>query len=157
MFSIHLTTFIKAPIDRVFNLCRNSTIFKKALNGKNETLTAGATDILVKPGDTLTIFAKHFGKTRSLTLRITEMENQQKFVEEQVKGDLKSYRHEHHFMQVENGTIVIDLVEMEEPRDAIGSILGKLFLKNYFEKILSKRNELVRQYAESDKWRAVMG
>ncbi|MFT3948860.1 MAG: SRPBCC family protein [Agriterribacter sp.] len=157
MSSIHLTTFIKAPADRVFNLCRNSTIFKKAFEGRKETLTASASDILVKQGDTMTLSAKHLGKTRALTLRITEMEAQQKFVEEQVKGDLKSFRHEHHFMEVENGTIVIDLVEMEEPRDAIGGMLGKIFLKNYFEKILSKRNELIRQYAESDKWRAVMG
>ncbi len=78
------------------------------------------------------------------------MEVNEKFVEEQVKGDLKSFRHEHYFKPVENGTIVIDMVEMEEPRDAVGGVLGRFFMKKYFESILSKRNELIKQYAESD-------
>ena len=73
------------------------------------------------------------------------------------KGDLKSFRHEHHFKPVENGTLVIDLIEMEEPRDAVGGMLGKFFMKNYFEALLNKRNALVKLYAESEKWRAVMG
>lgn len=80
----------------------------------------------------------------------------EKFVEEQVKGDLKSFRHEHHFKPVDNGTIMIDMVEMEEPRDAIGGLVGKFFMRNYFEKLLLSRNELIKQYAESDKWRAIM-
>ncbi|HEX5024645.1 MAG TPA: SRPBCC family protein [Agriterribacter sp.] len=157
MPSIHLTTFIKAPVERVFDLCRNTTIYKKALQGKNENLSASAAGILVAAGDTITLSAKHFGKTRVITARILEMDIPEKFVEEQVKGDLKSFRHEHHFKPVENGTLVIDLIEMEEPRDAVGGVLGKLFLKGYFESLINKRNALIKLYAESEKWRAVMG
>lgn len=157
MSSIHLTTFIKAPVERVFDLCRNTTVYKKALEGRKESLVAGTTGILVNAGDTITLSAKHLGKTRMITARVIEMNIPEKFVEEQVKGDLKSFRHEHHFKSVENGTLVIDLVEMEEPRDAIGSILGKLFMKKYFETLLNKRNALVKLYAESEKWRAVTG
>ncbi|MBX3254526.1 MAG: SRPBCC family protein [Chitinophagaceae bacterium] len=157
MSLIHLTTFIKAPVERVFDLCRNTTIYKKALEARKEQLNASATDVLVKEGDTVTLSAKHLGKTRALTARVIEMEINEKFVEEQIKGDLKSFRHEHYFKPVENGTIVIDMVEMEEPRDTVGGLLGKLFMKKYFETLLSKRNDLVKQYAESDKWRAIMG
>lgn len=157
MSFIHITTFIKAPVDRVFDLCRNTTIYRKALHGGNETLSASASDVLVKEGDTVTLSAKHLGKVRALTARVIELSKHEKFVEEQVKGDLKSFRHEHYFKPVENGTIVIDMVKMEEPRDAVGGFLGKWFMKKYFEKILHKRNELVKQYAESDKWRTIMG
>ena len=157
MASIHLTTFVKAPVERVFDLCRNTTIYKKALEGRSESLTASASGILVNAGDTITLSAKHLGKTRVITARVLEMNIPEKFVEEQVKGDMKSFRHEHHFKPVENGTLVIDLVEMEEPRDAIGGMLGKLFMKNYFETLLNKRNALVKLYAETEKWRAVMG
>ena len=157
MDSIHLTTFIKAPVERVFDLCRNTTVYKKALEGRNESLSASAAGILVNAGDPITLSAKHLGKTRVTTARVLEMNIPEKFVEEQVKGDLKSFRHEHHFKSVENGTLVIDLIEMEEPRDAVGGVLGKLFMKNYFEALLNKRNALVKLYAESEKWRAVMG
>ena len=118
MFSIHLTTFIKAPAKLVFDLSRNTTVFRKALEGRNEILTANASSILLNVSDTITLSAKHLGKTRMMTLRITEMDEPQKFVEEQVKGDLKSFRHEHHFKEVDNGSLLIDLVYMEEPRDA---------------------------------------
>ena len=157
MYSIHITTFINAPVERVFVLCRNTTVYKKALEGRNESLSASAAGILVNAGDTITLSAKHLGKTRVTTARVLEMNIPEKFVEEQVKGDLKSFRHEHHFKSVENGTLVIDLIEMEEPRDAVGGVLGKLFMKNYFEALLNKRNALVKLYAESEKWRAVMG
>lgn len=157
MFSIHLTTFIKAPAKLVFDLSRNTTIVRKALEGRKEILTANAASVLLTLSDTITLSAKHLGKTRVMTLMITEMEEAQKFVEEQVKGDLKGFRHEHYFKQVDNGSLLIDLVYMEEPRDAIGGLLGRLFMKRYFEKMLNKRNELIRKYAESDKWRTIMG
>lgn len=157
MTSIHLTTFIKAPVERVFDLCRNTTLYKKALEGRSETISASAAGILASAGDTITISAKHFGKTRIVTSRVIEMNIPEKFVEEQIKGDLKSFRHEHHFKPVENGTLVIDLLELEEPRDVLGSVLGKLFIKKYFESLLNRRNALVKLYAETEKWRAVMG
>ena len=157
MFYIHLTTFIKAPAKLVFDLSRNATVFRKALEGRSEKLTANATGILLNVSDTMTLSAKHLGKTRMTTLRITEMDDALKFVEEQVKGDLKSFRHEHHFKEVDNGSLLIDMVYMEEPRDAIGGLIGRMFMKGYFEKMLHKRNEVIRQYAESDKWRTVMG
>jgi len=70
---------------------------------------------------------------------------------------LKSYSHEHHFKKTDNGTIMIDMVEFEGPRDFIGSIAAPVFLKKYLEAFLQKKNELIRQYAESDKWRAIIG
>ncbi len=157
MASIHLTTFIKAPADRVFDLCRNTTVFKKALEGRSVTLSASASEILVKTGDTITLSARHFGKTRVITSKITEMNIPEKFVEELVNGDLKSFRFEHHFKPVENGTLVIDLIDLGEPKDTIGGILGRFYLKRYFENMMNQRNALVKLYAETEKWRAIMG
>jgi hypothetical protein len=34
--------------------------------------------------------------------------------------------------------------------------MGKLYLKNYLEKFINKRNLVIQQYAESEKWRAVL-
>ena len=61
MDSIHLTTFIKAPVERVFDLCRNTTVYKKALEGRNESLSASAAGIFVNAGDTITLSAIHLG------------------------------------------------------------------------------------------------
>ncbi|MGZ5246035.1 MAG: SRPBCC family protein [Flavitalea sp.] len=154
MLRIHQTIFIKAPTERVFDLARHFALYRKAF-AKEKMNSASNTNFLTM-GDTVTIHAKHAAKLRSVMLRITEMEKGLKFVEEQVKGDLISYRHEHYFKQIENGTIMIDYIDYDYPRDLVGKFLGKFYMKNYLEKILVKRNEVIRKYAESDQWKPLL-
>ena len=156
MPTIHLTTFIAAPIERVFDLSRNVTIYKTLVQGRNETMSSGAVSNVVAHGETMTFHAKHFGKTRLVTTRVVALQKPSSFVQEQVKGDLLHFKHEHYFRSVENGTILIDMIDFEGPRDIIGKVIGKLYLKSYLEKFINKRNALIRQYAESEKWRAVL-
>lgn len=156
MPSLHLTTFIAAPAERVFDLSRNLAVWKYIFNSRKELFSSGAGSGLVTKGETVTITVKHAGKTRSAMLRVTELQRPGSFIEELVKGDLQHYRHEHHFKSAENGTIMIDLVDFGVPRDIIGRIVGKLYLKNYVQQLIQKRNETIRQYAETEKWRAVL-
>ncbi|MBC7827472.1 MAG: SRPBCC family protein [Chitinophagaceae bacterium] len=156
MPNIHLTTFIAAPIERVFDLSRNLTIYKVLMQGRKEKFSSGAASNLMNHGETITFHAKHFGKTRLVTTRVTDLKKPLSFVQEQVKGDLLHFKHEHHFKAVENGTILIDMIDFEGPRDVIGKVMGRLYLKHYLEKYLSKRNILIQQYAETEKWRAVL-
>jgi ligand-binding SRPBCC domain-containing protein len=156
MPTIHVTTFIAAPIERVFDLTRNLSIYKALTKDRKEKFTSGAASNLVSHGETITIQAKHFGKTRLVTTRVTDLKKPSSFIQEQVKGDLVHFQHKHYFKPVENGTILIDMIDFEGPRDLFGKIIGKLFLRKYLEKFLEKRNSLIQQYAETDKWRAVL-
>ena len=156
MPTIHLTTFIAAPVERVFDLSRNLTIYKTLMKDRKETMSSGAATNLVSQGETMTFHAKHLGKTRLVMTRVVEIQKPNSLVQEQVKGDLLHFKHEHHFKAVENGTILIDMIDFDGPRDFIGKIIGKLYLKRYLEKLIHKRNTLIQQYAESEKWRAVL-
>lgn len=156
MPTIHLTTFIAAPIERVFDLSRHLTIYRVLMQDRKEKFSSGAATNLVSQGETITFHAKHFGKTRLVTTRVIELQKPSRLVQEQVKGDLLHFRHEHHFKPVDNGTIMIDMIDFESPRDVVGKVIGKLYLKDYLEKFITKRNGLIRQYAETEKWRAVL-
>lgn len=156
MPSIHLTTFIAAPAERVFDLSRHLGVYKFFFNARKEKFTSGAASNLLTKNETISITAKMGGKTRMSMLKLTSLVKPLSFTEEQVKGDLSEYRHEHHFKQIENGTIVIDLLEFGTPKDFMGRIFGKLYLKKYLEEFVRKRNEVIRSYAESEKWRAVL-
>lgn len=156
MSTIHLTTFIAAPIERVFDLSRNLAIYKTLMQGRKEKFTSGSASNLMSHGETITFQAKHFGKSRLVTTRVMDLKKPSSIVQEQVKGDLVHFKHEHHFKAVENGTILIDLIDFEGPRDVFGKLMGKLYLKKYLEAYVSKRNSLIRQYAETEKWRAVL-
>jgi ligand-binding SRPBCC domain-containing protein len=73
-----------------------------------------------------------------------------------VKGDFKSMKHEHHFKQVDNGTIMIDLFNFETPYSTFGRIINFLFLSRYLRKLLEQRNAAIREYAETNKWKHVL-
>ena len=153
---IHTTTFIAAPVERVFDLSRHIALYKLIFQSRKEKLTSGAASTLVGKNETITIVAKHAGRARMMMMKITTLQRPSLFIEEQVKGDLQHYKHEHHFKAEQNGTIIIDILEFGTPRDIIGKIFGKVYFKKYLEELLRKRTELIRSYAETEKWRAVL-
>ena len=153
---IHTTTFIAAPVERVFDLSRHIALYKLIFQSRKERLTSGAASTLVGKNETVTVIAKHAGRQRMIMMKLTAYQRPVLFVEEQVKGDLQHYKHEHHFKPVENGTIVIDILEFGTPKDIVGKIFGKVYFKKYLEELLRKRTELICSYAETEKWRAVL-
>ena len=156
MPSIHLTSFINAPIERVFDLCRSINLHQISTIDTNEKAIGGTMNGLINKNETVTWQAKHLFKTRRFTSKITEMEKPSFFIDEMIKGDFKSFRHEHHFKAAENGTIKIDLVNFESPYGIAGKISNIIILKAYIEKLLIKRNKVIRDYAESQKWKAIL-
>lgn len=156
MARIHVTTFIAAPIERVFDLSRHLALYRFIFQNKNEKFSAATGTNLFAKNETMSINVTHAGKTRGSLLKITDLQKPLAFTEEQVKGDLANYKHQHYFRQIENGTIIIDYLDFGEPRDLIGRLLGKMYLKKYLEKLVQKRHEMIRSYAETEKWRAVL-
>jgi ligand-binding SRPBCC domain-containing protein len=156
MARIHLTTFIAAPVERVFDLSRHLALYRLVFDSRKERFTSGAGSSLLVKDETVSIIARHAGRSRMSMLKVTSLNRPVGFVEEQVKGDLRSYSHEHHFKRVDNGTIMIDIVDYGIPKDFLGRVFGKLYFKKYLEDLLHKRNELIRNYAETEKWRAVL-
>ncbi|HEY4151140.1 MAG TPA: SRPBCC family protein [Chitinophagaceae bacterium] len=153
---IHLTTFIAAPADRVFDLARNIDLHKKSMAHTNEQAVAGTTFGPVNAGDTVTWKAKHLGKTRILRVKITDMKAPHSFTDEMLEGDFKSMRHEHHFKPVDNGTFMIDLFSFESPWGGLGKIVNQLYLTRYMRRLLEQRSVMVKEYAESDKWKFLL-
>ena len=156
MTTIHLTTFIAAPIERVFDLSRSIDLHKRSMIDSNEEAIAGVTSGLIELGQTVTWKAKHLLKTRYLKSKITEMDRPNSFVDEQVSGDFQSFRHEHHFKAVQNGTFLIDVFEFKSPYGKIGLVFSQLYLKRYLTKLMERRNEIIKQYAETERWKFIL-
>jgi ligand-binding SRPBCC domain-containing protein len=153
---IHLTFFINAPIERVFDLSRSISLHHISMESTNEKAIGGITSGLINENETVTWQARHLFKTRYFTSKITRMERPLVFIDEMTKGDFKSFHHEHHFKSAENGTIVIDLISFETPYGSLGKIANSLFLRSYIERFLIKRNNVIKEYAETQKWKAIL-
>ena len=156
MPTIHLTTFIAAPVQRVFNLSRSINLHQISTASTNEKAIDGVITGLINKHETVTWQAKHLFKTRLFTSKITEMQSPDFFTDEMLKGDFKSFHHQHHFKAAENGTIMIDLIDFESPYGIIGKIANRLFLRSYIEKFLIKRNIVIKDYAETEKWKTIL-
>jgi ligand-binding SRPBCC domain-containing protein len=156
MPTIHLTTFIAAPVERVFDLSRNISLHKISMQETGEVAISGVTSGLINKDDTVTWKAKHLFKTRFFTSKIMEMKPFEKFTDKMIKGDFISFFHEHFFKPAENGTIIIDIINFETPYGFLGKLVNQFFLNSYLEKLIVKRNEVIRQYAVSDKWKALL-
>jgi ligand-binding SRPBCC domain-containing protein len=149
---IHLTTFIAAPVERVFDLSRSIDLHKHSMQAFDERPVAGKISGLIALNETVTWQAKHLFKKRRLQVKITDVQAPFSFIDEQVAGDFKSMRHEHYFKPCDNGTIMIDKFLFETPYGYLGHLVNKIWLSGYMERLLEKRNEIIKKTAESNLW-----
>jgi ligand-binding SRPBCC domain-containing protein len=95
-------------------------------------------------------------KTRIFRSQITAMERPYYFTDEMKKGDFKEFKHEHHFKQIDNGTLMIDIVHFETPYGALGRLLNRMYLARYMQNLIEQRNAVIKEYAETNKWQQIL-
>lgn len=101
--------------------------------------------------DWVTWEAYHLGFKWSLTSLITEFESPTYFKDEMVQGPFERMEHEHHFSHQNGLTTMRDVFYYEAPFGIIGKLGDSLFLKRYMERLLMRRNEVVRLKANTIK------
>ncbi len=156
MPTIHLTTFIAAPADVVFDLSRHVGLHKEAMSKYREDAVAGTRFGLIQEDDTVTWKARHLFKNRLLRVKITEMKKSQQYIDEQIMGDFRMMKHEHYFKPCENGTLLIDLFHFESPYGVLGRWFNSLYLTKYLRRLLELRNNFIKDYAESGRWKRLL-
>lgn len=153
---IELQTEIKADKKLVFDLSRSIDLHKISVQHTNEEAIAGRTSGLIGLNESVTWKAKHFGITQRLTSKITEFKSPEYFTDEMVKGAFHSFKHQHKFSEMSNGTLMSDSFEFKSPFGMLGTLADRLFLKNYLTELLETRNRMIKDFAESDKWKHVV-
>jgi ligand-binding SRPBCC domain-containing protein len=154
---ILLQTDINAPVQLVFDLSRSIDLHKVSTQHTNEEAIAGKTSGLIGAGESVTWRAKHFGIYQTLTSKITEYQSPHLFVDEMVDGAFKQFRHEHRFEAIGDGhTRMHDTFDYTSPLGPLGKLADLLFLKRYMSKLLEKRNQTIKQFAENGRWKEVL-
>jgi len=156
MPEIYLQTQVKAPIHICFDLARSIDLHQLSTAKTGEKAIAGRTSGLIQLHETVTWRAKHFGIWQELTSKITALKSPNYFEDQMVRGAFKSFRHEHYFTTVGNETLMQDLFLFESPAGWLGQIANGLFLTNYMRRLLQERNTVIKDYAESEKWKGIL-
>ncbi len=146
---IELTTFIEAPIEKVFDLARSIDLHTDSMAHTGELAIAGRTSGLIELGETVTWRAKHFGIWQNLTSKITEFSYPAYFTDEMVRGAFKSFTHQHLFYAIDHQTVMKDIFIFESPLGVLGRLANFLFLGEYMAGLLAKRNVALKKAAEA--------
>lgn len=156
MPKIELVTEIKSTINICFDLARSIDLHKISTAKTNEKAIAGTTSGLIGLNEFVTWQATHFGVRQKLTSKITAFERPNYFVDEQINGAFKSINHKHTFEQLSDKVIMKDVFEFHSPFGIFGQLFNRLILTNYLEKLLIERNNVIKEYAETVKWKLVL-
>jgi ligand-binding SRPBCC domain-containing protein len=153
---IKLKTEINSTIDICFDLSRSIDLHKISTAKTKEEAVDGITTGLIGLNETVTWQAIHFGVKQKLTSKITAFDRPNFFRDEQLKGIFKSFCHDHKFEQIEDKVIMTDIFEYQSPFGIFGRIFNSLILTNYLRQLLKDRNNTIKEFAESEKWREVL-
>lgn len=153
---IRLRTEIDASRPLVFDLSRSIDLHQLSTAHTHEIAIAGTTSGLIGLNDWVTWRAKHFGFYQLLTSKITAYDRPNSFVDEMVSGAFRSFRHEHHFEEVNGGTVMLDTFTYCAPWGPLGRLADALFLERYMLNLLAKRNEVIKEFAETGRWITVL-
>ena len=153
MAVIKLTTAIRAPIERVFDLARSIDMHTNSASATAERAVRGVTSGLIGPDQEVTWRARHFGIWQSLTVRIIAFDRPTHFADRMIEGAFQRMEHHHRFEPSPDGTVMRDVFEFESPFGLAGRLVDRLFLKAYMRAFLVERNRVLKVTAESDAWR----
>ena len=148
MTTIKITTNYFAPIETIFNTNRNIDIHQQSASKTKEIAIAGITSGLINKKETVTWKGKHFGVYLTYQSLISEMIFLTYFVDEQLNGKFKSFKHQHFFEQKENYVEVTDILEYETPFGIFGQLFDKLLLKKHLTNFIIHRNTVLKNLAE---------
>lgn len=146
--TIRLTTTINAPMTVVFDLSRNIDTHQQSASKTQEKAIAGRTTGLINKGETVTWRGKHFGFYLQHQSVISALDFPAYFVDEQLKGHFKSFKHQHFFEEKDGLTIMKDVMDYETPFGILGKIFDQWLLKKHLTQFLIHRNAVLKQEAE---------
>lgn len=138
-YRLERTQFVPRPRDEVFayfsdarNLERITPRFLR-LHVLNQGSTA------VREGLLIDYRLRLFGIPLRWQSRIESFEPGERFVDVQLRGPYRHWRHEHEFREAPGGTLVCDRVDYEMPLGPLGRLAHAIFVRRTLNKIFDFR------------------
>ncbi|MER7441665.1 SRPBCC family protein [Micromonospora avicenniae] len=139
---IDVTTVVPAPLEQVFDLSLDVGAHTASMSSAGEQAVAGVVSGRMALGDSVTWVARHFGVRWRMTSRISAYDRPHRFVDEQVTGPFRRWRHEHTFVPgaVSGTTIMRDVIDFAAPFGVLGWLITEALLHRYLRRLIESRN-----------------
>lgn len=87
-------------------------------------------------------------KVRWVALHVAH-EHGRSFVDEQVEGPFRYWRHEHRFESVAEGTMLVDWVKCQLPLSPVSDFLGGWVVKLQLRRMFAYRHGMTKRFCEA--------
>jgi ligand-binding SRPBCC domain-containing protein len=134
------TLVTRAAVDReaLFDESLSIDAHVDSMAASAEQAVAGVTRGRIGLGESVTWRARHFGVRFTMTSRITALHRPARFVDEQVRGPFRLFRHEHEFRVEGAETVMTDTLTLASP--VFGMLAERLILAPYLRRLIARRN-----------------
>ena len=83
-------------------------------------------------------------------MKVVEFDRPSLFVDEMTEGTFKTFKHIHEFLPQDSGTLIRDTLIWTSPLGVLGRLVDLLLLERHLRELVSGRNALLKQIAESE-------
>ena len=136
--SFTIETRTSVAVTELFDASLSIDEHLASMGRSGEQAIAGVTHGSIGLGETVTWRARHFGIWFTMTSQITALERPSRFVDEQLQGPFRCFRHEHSFTRDGHATVMIDTLTISSP--IFGRLAERLVLVPYLRRLMQQRN-----------------
>jgi ligand-binding SRPBCC domain-containing protein len=139
---------VARPLVEVFDFFSVTRNHEKMTAGHIGLVFTAAPERFEK-GSRLEFQIQGFGPVQSAVHEIAEFERPHRYLELQVKGPMRAWRHEHLFVAEGDRTLVIDRVEFEPPGGLLGLLATEARILRSLEEGIYSRNQMLQRMLET--------
>ncbi|WP_374929492.1 cyclase [Kytococcus sedentarius] len=139
--TLELVTASRHRPQDLFDLSLDVGTHVDSMRGSREQAVGGVTQGRLGPGDTVTWRGRHLGVYFRMTVRVTVFDRPHRFVDEQVSGPFRMFRHEHLYEAANGGTRMVDRITLASPVG--GRLVERGLLVPHLRRIVAQRNAVL--------------
>ncbi len=156
MNKIEFNTHIKAPIQHCFDLARSIDFHKLSAGPIKEESVAGCMTGLIGYNQHALMKSELWGLQFCTEIKIVKF-NPPFFLSYEITDSrFISVFHDYYFYDISEETVMINHFYYQTKWGLPGELFRFLFLEKFLSRMITKRNDLLREYAETEKWKDIL-
>jgi ligand-binding SRPBCC domain-containing protein len=146
---LETATILPLPADQVFGFFANAENLQRITPPELAFRILTPIPIAIEEGTIIDFRLRLFGVPFHWRTRIVQWHPNDQFIDEQIRGPYRSWRHLHTFAECEGGTRMTDRVEYRLPLQPAGSLALPL-VRRQLDRIFRYRARTIRQLLAGD-------
>ena len=144
-YTLERRQFIRRPLDEVFPFFADAGNLESITPEFLQFRILTPRPIVMQPGTLIDYRLKLLGVPLQWRTQIEEFEPPRRFVDVQLRGPYKLWRHTHEFTETVEGTAMVDRVVYQIPLELLGRLAHAVFVRRTLNQIFDHRHLIIER------------